>query len=842
MADFDGSVSRIDVSCSDRMHVREAPLAGDPMAALIRDVQIAIRHFRRQPRWALTIVSTLGLAMGMNVAVFSVVHAVMFRALPFSSPERIVWIASVRPDNPAAPFSLPELIDYRARTSTLSGIAAYANWSASLEGQGITERLQGARMSANSFEVLGVSASAGRLLQETDDAADAPAVAVLSYGLWQRQFGGAADVVGRSLRINGESFLVIGILPRHFPLPLQGIDVVVPLVPDRDPYRFLRNSTNFLRLFGRVRDGVSGQQAQAELTSICRALRQQFPKEYARKDSVRAIPFHEVLVGDYRQSLLLLLAAAAVVLGTALANLVSLVLVRANDRRGEVAVRMALGASRVALMRQLTVEAALLAIAGSAVGWLLAIWASAVTGPWLPSSIPRLDEVRVDQRVLLFALVLTCVTTMLLSVAPLGAIVGGRALNGLRLQTRGAIGSRWNHLARQALVVAEIATALVLLLTTTILVENVRQLQHVTPGFDPDGVFQARVTIPPTYRTADAVAGFYERLAGRVAVLPGVQHVGLISAAPLSGVLLTVPFGVVGAPAADDRDTPSANLRVITPGYLAAVGTRLLNGRPMLETDRSGSMPVALVSATLAARFLSPNPVGRHVLIDDNSTGPRPVEVVGVVEDVRQTALDTPPTFDVYIPLRQIHPDGVALLRDNQFWMIKVATDPAALRVPFLAELRAVDRDAASSSTGPLRTFVEAWFGPRRLNLALFEVFSVTGLLLVISGVYALVSYTVSQRRHEIGLRTAIGATEGDVYRLILSQAARLVSAGLGVGMFLVIGARPLVSWMARGQTLDPWLSVLSAGLLVAVVIAAAWLPARRATRIQPGLALRGTM
>jgi hypothetical protein len=202
---------------------------------------------------------------------------------------------------------------------------------------------------------------------------------------------------------------------------------------------------------------------------------------------------------------------------------------------------------------------------------------------------------------------------MLLSVAPLGAIVGSRALDGLRLQTRGAVGDRWNHLARQALVVGEIATALVLILTTTLLVENVRQLRRVTPGFDPDGVFQARVTIPPTYRTADAVVGFYERLAGRIAALPGVQHAGLISAAPLSGLLRTVPFGVMGAPGAADRDMPSANLRVITPGYLAAVGTRLLNGRPLLETDRSGSMPVALVSATLAAGPLSPNPVGRHL-------------------------------------------------------------------------------------------------------------------------------------------------------------------------------------------------------------------------------------
>lgn len=522
-------------------------------------------------------VSTLGLAMGMNVAVFSIVHAVMLRALPVTSPERVVWVTSVRPDKPMAPFSLPEYVDYRAQTRTLSGLAAFANWSASLEGQGVTERPQGARMSANTFEVLGVAASAGRLLQKRDDAAGAPAVAMLSYRLWQRQFGGAADVVGRTLRINGEPHVVVGILPQYFPLPLMAsVAVVVPLAPDPDPLRGIRNSQNVLRLFGRLRDGVSDEQARAELTSICAALRQQFPKEYARKERVQVGPYRDTLVGDVRQSMLVLLGAVIVVLATALANLVSLVLVRANDRRGELAVRAALGASRRDLIRQLTVESSLLTIAGSLVGGLLATWAVAATMPWLPASIPRLDEVRIDQRVLLFAATLTVPTTMLLSVAPLGAILKSRTTGGLRLQSRGAVGDRGNRRARQLLVIGEIATALALLLVTTMLIDSVWRLRRVQPGFEPEGVFQARVSISPTYRTADAVGQFYERLAPRVTALPGVRHVGLISAAPLSGLLRTVPFGVAGAPASDERDVPSTNFRVITPGYLAAIGTRLM--------------------------------------------------------------------------------------------------------------------------------------------------------------------------------------------------------------------------------------------------------------------------
>ncbi len=296
--------------------------------------------------------------------------------------------------------------------------------------------------------------------------------------------------------------------------------LIVPLVPDRDPFRFARNSTNLLRFFGNCRRSVAREQAQGELTTICHALRLQFPKEYARKESVRVIPFQEALVGDVRQSMMLLLGAVIVVLGTALANLVCLVLIRASDRQTELDVRIALGASRLDLLRQLAVEAALLAIVGSVVGWLMASWASALTLPWMPASIPRLDEVRIDRRVLLFALVLTGLTTLLLSLAPLGAIVRSRALGGLRLQTRGAVGDRWNHRARQTLVVGEIAIALVLLLATTVLVENIRELQRVQPGFDAEGVFQARVSIPPTYRSAEAVVQFYERLRERVVDSP----------------------------------------------------------------------------------------------------------------------------------------------------------------------------------------------------------------------------------------------------------------------------------------------------------------------------------
>ena len=808
------------------------------MDSFLSDARVALRQYRRQPGFALAVVATLSMTIAANVSMFAVVNAVLFQGLPYDNADRLVWITSVRPDNQNAPFSLPEYMDYREQTRSLSGMAAYANWSANISRDHGTERLQGARMSANSFDVLGLSAAAGRLLHESDDRAEAPRVAVLSYRLWHQEFGGAHAVVGSTLRINGEPFEVVGILPRHFPLPLREIDVVVPLAPDRDPLRHVRSSVNFLRLFGRLNAGTT-QQAQEELNGICRALRQQFPVEYARKTGVRTIALHETLVGDYRQVMLFLLGAVVVVLTTALANLLSLVLVRANDRRTELSIRLALGGSRIRLLRQLSVEALLLTSAGAAVGLLLGVWLIRAVVPWVPASIPRIEEVGVDRYVILFTVVLTAAVALLLSVAPVGSVAAVRAADMLRLASRGTVGDRWQQYVRNALVTGEIATALVLLLATAGLVQAVMQLQQVAPGFRPDSVFQARISMPPTYKSREDLTRFYERLSQGLRQAPGVQDVGVISVAPLSGLLATVGFGVVGQPL-NERDLPTANLRAISAGYLSAVGTRLTTGRPFAETDTENTPAVALISAALAERFLSSSWNGQQLMIDDNAKGLRPVEVVGVVENVRQAALDAPPSYDVYIPLRQIHPDGVPILRNNQFWMVRTTTDPATFRETFLTHLRRVDPDAAVSGTGTMRQYVEAWLGPRRFSLALLVSFSITAALLAISGLYGLVSYAVSRRKREIGLRMAIGATERDVFQLILAQAARLAAVGVGLGLVVSVAARPLASRIAQDVSLGPISVLVTTIVLMGVVVAAAWLPARRATRIRPTVALQG--
>ena len=806
---------------------------------MLHALRVALRPQLRRPAFAATVVSTLALAIGATTAVFSVVNAVLVRALPYRLPDELVWVASVRSDNPSAPFTLPEYMDYQSQAPSLAGLAAYASWNASLAGDELTERLQGARISANAFEVLGAVPSAGRLLQRSDDRPDAPKVVVISHRLWLRRFAGSRDVVGSAVRINAESFVVAGVLPAQFSLPrLRDIDVMTPLVPESDALRHLRNSVNFLRFFARLGPGTDARQAAADLTAICRALREQFPVEYARKEAVSVVPLREALVGDYRASMLLLLGEVVVVLATALANLVSLALVRATERRAELAMRAALGASRLTLGRQLGAEAFVLAANGTGLGVLLAFQAVAAAIRWAPPAVPRLGEAGLDATGVLFAAALGLLATALLTVIPLGATGVARAGDALRSASRGAVGDRWNQRTRKAMVVAEISAALVLLVATGVLVQGLRRLEEVDPGFRPDAVFQARVSLPPTYRSADEVARFYERLSERIAAMPGVEGHGVNSVAPFSGMLLSVPFTVEGAQV-DGRDKTSANLRVISPGYTSAVGTRLVEGRLFSETDRSTTPPVALVSAALAARFLPCGAVGKRLMIDDNNTGPRPVEIVGVLADVRHIALDLPPPLDVYLPLRQTHPDALSFVRSNQFWMVRTASDPAAFRSTFLAQLREVDPDAAVSDTGTMRQFLDAWLGPRRFNLGLFVAFALTAVLLAVSGLHGLVSYAVSQRGPEIGLRMAIGATQGDVQRMILRQAAGLAVSGVLVGLGVALALRPLVARLARDVSIDPGLVAATATLLAAVVVMAAWLPARRAARIEPTLALR---
>ena len=814
--------------------------------AFLVQLRLSARALARSPTSSAFIIATLSLCIAATTGVFSIAYGVLVRALPYRDPARLLWISSVRPGRSDSPFSLPEFMDLRERARSI-GLAAYASWNPTRPTATVAQRLQGIRISAGAFDLLGMRPSAGRLLRDADDAAAADNVAVLSYAFWQHNFTGSSAVIGTAIPLNGEPYVVVGVLPRHFPLPLRDVDVVVPLAPDRDPRRHLRNSVNFLRIVGRLAAGSTPDLAARELGALTADLRAQFPTEYATKLGVRVTPLQEYLVGPSRLTLVVLLACVGLMLTMAFVNVLNLLLVRSATRQGEIAVRRALGASAWHVASQLLAEGALLAAAGAIGGTLLAFWGLTLVTTVGVGAIPRLDEVHVDGAVLVFVVTLMAVATAVFSLAPLGRALRAAPHAALRAEGRtgggGGGGHRGSASLQGAFVVSQIALAVVLTTTTAVLLRSLTRLQRVELGYRPDSVFVVRLSLPPKrYATPADVAGFYERLRSTLERQPEVRAVGVVSVAPLSGLLATVPFSVPGRPPIAYRERPSANYRAVSPGYLTSIRARVVAGRAFAESDDAAAPPVALISRALADRYFgATDPLGQDLLIDDNDTGPRAATVVGVVDDMRHVDLQDPTPLDIYIPLKQIHRDGVGLVTNNQFWTVRLASPPAAFGPVFLRALGAVDPEAATSEMGSMSGYVDRTLGTRRFTVGLLLGVSIIALTLAAVGVYGVMAFSVTQRRREIGVRLALGTPARWVMRLVLWRAIRLSALGIasGVAGSLMTGRAVAGLLFGSGPT-DAWTLIAVSALLGALSVAASWIPARRAARVDPMLVLSG--
>ena len=811
------------------------------MSSVMYYARRGARALLRAPVFALAIVASLAITIGAVTTVFSVVDAVLLRALPFREPHRLMWISSVRPQRDDAPFSLPEYMDYAERARTVD-IAGFTSWNASLATTSVAQRLQGMRISANAFGVLGVSPTAGRLLQPTDDLPDAARVVVLSHAFWLNRFGGNRGVVGQSLRLNGEEYQVVGVMPRHFPLPLRDIDVLVPLAPELDPRRHVRSSTNFLRLFARLRGSASLPAAQRELSAINADLRAEHPNEYATKLGARATPMQEYLVGGTRPTLLVMLGAAALLLGIAMANVLNLLLIRGIGRQGEMAVRRALGASTRHLAFGVVSEAAWLATTGAIAGAILARWSvSLVAGSSI--GVPRLDEARMEVRTLLFVIGVSVAATILFSVLPLFAAMRSAPRAALAAMGRGHQSGRGQTRLRAAFTVVQLAFAVLLTVITATMAASLAGLQRVELGFRPDSVYVARVALPPhKYGTVADVARFTDALEQALRAGPGVVAAGAVSIAPLSGQLYTVPFTVVGRPPADDRDRPNANLRAISPGYLRAIGGSLASGRELAPSDDEGSRSVAVVSRALADRYLAGvDPVGQQLLIDDNNDGPRPISIVGVVENMRHIDIDGPPPLDIFIPISQFHAHGLSFLAGSQFWTVRLAAAGTSYPSAFVRTLERIDRDVAAAQVRPMRAYVDDTLAPRTFSVSSLLGFAGLALILATIGVYGVVAYSVEQRRREIGLRLALGATGADVARSVILPAVRLALFGVGIGIAGALLTRQAIAGLLFGVTpTEPVILGVVSAALIGTSVLAATVPARRAASIDPVTALAG--
>jgi predicted permease len=814
------------------------------MDILIQNIRFAIRLLTKNRGFTLVAIFTLAVGIGANTSIFSLVNSVLLRPLPFKNPDQLVWIWSTRTDRDKTNFALPDFMDYKEQNRSLQQISAFSAWSANLVNAGEPERLIGVRSSANIFQLLGVEATIGRTLIKEDDDPANPRVVVLTHGFWTRRFGASAGIIGKQLTLNDENYTVAGVLPPDFAFPTLEADIVVPLLPDLDPLRNERNSLSFLRVIGRLKDGVSQQQAESDLTSIATQLQKQYPVANASKKGVKLVPLQEELVGNFRLAFLVLSAAVGLVLLIACANLANLALARASTRYREMAVRLAIGATRARLIQQLFTENILLALLGGAVGLAFTRLAMKALIAMSPTSLPRAGEIQIDATALLFTLCISLLSGVLFGLMPALNISKDSFAEELKGTGKGASDSGRRSNVRNLLILAEVALSLLLLIGAGLLAKSFLRLQTVSPGFDFQNLLVMRISLPKRqYSTPESVANFYQQLSARIQNLPGVQSVSATSTLPLSGTNVRIPFTVVGRPPLSQSEQPITQYRMTGPNYFRTMKIPIRSGRDFTEQDIANTHPVAIINDVFARTADVPSAegaLGSHLLIDDNNTGPRDVEIIGVVGSVRHTSMQADPAPEMYLTIPQIPEENVPLLTNNMSWVIRTSVEPLTLADSIRRELQSIDRNVPISNTKTMEQILSTSLAANRFNLFLIGIFAIVALILASMGIYAVISYSVSQRTQELGLRMALGAQKLDVLTLVVGGGLKIVLLGIAIGLASAFALTRVLSNLLFGISVtDPSTFFAMSLLFILISVLASYLPALRAARVDPIIALR---
>jgi putative ABC transport system permease protein len=802
---------------------------------MIPSVRYGLRLMRRSPGFTLAAVLTLGLGIGANTAMFSVVYAVLLRPLPVEHPERLVFLSGSNPLRPGAgiPFSVAAYESLRDGNSSLASVAAFAGEGLTLTGAGDPLRLQAQRVSANFFRVLAVQPAAGRAFEDAEGRDGAAPVALVSDGLWQRRFGGDPRLLGQSITLAGRPHTLIGIVPRGFAVPFDDVDVWVTQISQFGnlTQEQIRHGGGFLMAIGRMKPGISVEQADADAGVVNRRYRAEHPGSPDAEPGGRiyAAPLQDSLISEVRSTILILAGAVGLVLLVACANVAGLTMARAAGRTKEMAVRAALGAGRRRIVEQLLVESVLLAVAGAATGALLAMWGVSLAQANLP--LPGWGPVRVDLAVLGFCAGIAILTGVLFGLLPALAASRPNLTTVLRDAGRGVTGGR-RQWTRRALVAGQMALSVVLLIGAALLVESVRQLERVQPGFDPHGAMTMRISMPPARYPDDARrTQFVRETLERIEALPGVRSATASLSIPMS-VGVMAPFLAEGQPPAPIAERPYGEWKAITPGYFQTMGVPLLRGRAFTWADDAGAPRRVIVSQALARKYFgSADPIGKHVTYSRRQVE---AEIVGVAGDVKSRSLDSDGGIVYYTPYPQFAWPNLAIT------FRAAAGDPRPLAKSAQAQVFAMDRDMPVTGIETLDEYVQSAFSGRRRVMSLIAGFAGVALLLAMVGLYGVMAYSVAERTAEIGIRQAVGAGPADILRLVVGEGLRLSVMGIGVGIAAAIAATRLISGMLyHVSPTDPATFAAIAAVILGVAMAACWIPARRATRVDPLEALR---
>ena len=803
---------------------------GGFMESVWQDLRYSGRMLLKHPGFTLVAVLTLSLGIGANTAIFSIVNAVLLRPFPYQTPEQLVTLGEF---TPRGSVSYPNFVDWRAQSTLFESISAVrANESYNFTGAGEPERLQGRLVSAGFFSLLGTKPVLGRDFVAEDDRAGANPAVVLSYPFWSRRFGNDPGVIGKQIALNNLSYTVVGVTPQNFQYGLDA-DVSIPIGLSAERFK-ARGADPGISVVARLKPNVSQQQAQAETEMVYARMEQQYPETNTGRRGY-LLSLHETFVGDVRQPLLILLGAVGLVLLIACANVANLLLVRASTRKREMSVRVALGASRSRIIRQLLTDSLMLAAVGAVLGIVFAHWGASFIANQLPDGIPRLNEASVDLRVLAFTVGVSLLTGLLFGLAPALQASRLNLTETLKEGDRGSSGGRQR--LRSLLVVSEVALTLTLLVGAGLLIQSFRRVLQVDPGFNADSLLTMQVSV--NNPDGNQVASFLNQLQDNVRKLPGVKSVAISNGLPLVTANHPV-FFIEGRPLPEPGKAPGAIRYTVSPDYFQTMGIDLLKGRVFAAHDTATTPLTVVIDEALAKHFQNEDPLGKR--ISQSADGKPAYEIVGVVRHVEQYSLDAQAsqTPQLYLNINQIPTERLPGFTRRINLLTRTDVDPMSLTGAVRSQIAALNKDQPVFNIRTMDQIVSQSVAPRRFSMMLLAVFAVVALVLASIGIYGMMSYAVAQRTREIGLRMTLGAQRGNVLAMVIGHGMKLALVGVALGLIAAFAVTRTMKTLLFGvSATDPLTFVAIALLLALVALLACWVPALRATKVDPIIALR---